>query len=157
MKKRSAYRPKPKLINPLMYVLESLKPVREHDSYLIDLKIKNHGAMSNLTKGVATRDDMELLIGMVNVAEALYRLGYGKEYKQVVKDGLDALDAVGKRGVTTGRFILRAQEMSDLNTIMELHDAQMELITVKEMERVTDMINEDFRNKKMRTFMEKTA
>lgn len=156
MKKRSAYRPKPKLINPLMYVLESLKPVREHDSFLIDLKIKNHGAMSSLTRGEANRDDMDALITMVNVVEALYRLGYGQEYGDVVRDGLDALHEVGKRGVATGRFVLKSKEMSDLNTVMELHDAQMEVITVKDMERVTEMVRKEFEQRKMRTFKETT-
>lgn len=156
MKKRSAYRPKPKLINPLMYVLESFKPVRHHDSFLIDLKIKNHGAMSNLTRGEANRQDMDALITMVNVVEALYRMGFGKEYADVVKDGLDALHEVGKRGVATGRFILKAKEMSDLNTVMELHDAQMEVITIKDMERVTEMVSKEFEQRKMRTFKETT-
>jgi uncharacterized membrane-anchored protein len=156
MKKRSAYRPKPMLINPLMYVLESLKPVREHDSFLIDLKIKNHGAMSSLTRGEANRDDMDALITMVNVVEALYRLGYGQEYGDVVRDGLDALHEVGKRGVSTGRFVLKSKEMSDLNTVMELHDAQMEVITVKDMERVTEMVRKEFEQRKMRTFKETT-
>lgn len=156
MKKRSAYRPKPMLINPLMYVLESLKPVREHDSFLIDLKIKNHGAMSSLTRGEANRDDMDALITMVNVVEALYRLGYGQEYGDVVRDGLDALHEVGKRGVATGRFVLKSKEMSDLNTVMELHDAQMEVITIKDMERVTEMVRKEFEQRKMRTFKETT-
>lgn len=144
------------LINPLMYVLESLKPVREHDSFLIDLKIKNHGAMSSLTRGEANRDDMDALITMVNVVEALYRLGYGQEYGDVVRDGLDALHEVGKRGVATGRFVLKSKEMSDLNTVMELHDAQMEVITIKDMERVTEMVRKEFEQRKMRTFKETT-
>lgn len=156
MKKKSKYKPKPMLVNPLMYVLESFRPVRHHDSYLIDLKIKNHGAMSNLTKGLAVRADMDALINMVNIVEALYRLGYGKEYGDVVKDGLNALHEVGKRGVTSGRFILKAQEMSHLNTVMELHDAQMEVITIKDMERVIEIIKKEFEQRKMKTFKETT-
>jgi Trp operon repressor len=145
------------LVNPLMYVLESFRPVRDHDSFLLDLKIKNHGAMSNLTKGLATREDMDTLINMVNVVEALYRLGFGEEYGDVVRDGLDALHELGRRGVQTGRFIVKAQEMSHLNTVMELHDAQMELITIKDMERVIDMIKKEFEQKKMRPILEKTT
>ena len=150
MKKRSKYRPKGVLINPLAYVLESLKPVREHDSYLIDLKIKNHAAMEVLTKGRAVRADMDILINMVNVVEALYRLGFGEDYGDVVQQGLDALHEVGKRGVQTGRFILKAHEMSHLNLVMELHDAQMEVITVKDMERAVDLVNKEFEQRKMR-------
>jgi 5-formyltetrahydrofolate cyclo-ligase len=150
MKKRSKYRPKGVLINPLAYVLESLKPVKEHDSYLIDLKIKNHAAMESLTKGLAVRADMDILVNMVNVVEALYRLGFGEDYGDVVQQGLDALHEVGKRSVQTGRFILKAQEMSHLNLVMELNDAQMEVITVKDMERAVDLVNKEFNQRKMR-------
>ena len=150
MRKRSAYRPKPVLVNPLLYVLESFRPVRAHDSYLVDLKIRNHGAMSNLTKGLAGKEDVDTLINMVNVVEALYRLGFGREYGDVVKDGLDALHDLGSRGVQTGRFVLKAQEMSHLNLIMDLHDAQMDLITVKDMEKAIELVNKEFNQRKMR-------
>ena len=151
MRKRSAYRPKGVLVNPLLYVLEGFRPVRAHDSYLVDLKIKNHGAMSNLTQGLAGREDVDALINMVNVVEALYRLGFGREYGDVVKDGLDALHDLGRRGVQTGRFVLKAQEMSHLNLIMELHDAQMDLITIKDMEKAIDLVNKEFNQRKMRS------
>ena len=150
MKKRSKYRPKGKLINPVAYVLESLKPVRYHDSYLVDLKIKNHGSMDALTKGNAGRTEIDLLINMGNTTEALYRLGFGEDYGDVVEQGLDALHEVGSRGVQTGRFILKAHEMSHLNLLMELHDAQMEVITVKDMERAADLIGKEFDQRKMR-------
>ena len=150
MKKRSKYRPKGKLINPVAYVLESLKPVRYHDSYLVDLKIKNHGSMDALTKGNAGRTEIDLLINMGNTTEALYRLGFGEDYGDVVEQGLNALHEVGKRGIETGRFILKAHEMSHLNLLMELHDAQMEVITVKDMERAADLIGKEFDQRKMR-------
>ena len=150
MRKRSSYRPKPVMVNPLLYVLESFTPVRAHDSYLIDLKIKNHGAMSNLTRGLAVRQDIDTLISMGNLTEALYRLGFGREYGDVVKQGLDALHDVGKRGVQTGQFILQAQEMSHLNLSMELHDAQMDLITVKDMEKAIEIVNKEFQLRKMK-------
>ena len=150
MKKRSKYRPKGVLINPLAYVLESLKPVRHNDSYLMDLKIKNHGSMEALTKGNAGRTEIDLLINMGNTVEALYRLGFGEDYGDVVEQGLDALHEVGQRGVQTGRFILKAHEMSHLNLLMELHDAQMEVITVKDMERAADLIGKEFDQRKMR-------
>lgn len=153
MKKRSKYRPKGVLINPLAYVLESLKPVKEHDSYLIDLKIRNHGAMEALTKGQALREDMDVLINMVNVCEALYRLGFGEDYGDLVQQGLDALHDVGSRGAQTGRFILKAHEMSHLNLVIELHDAQMDIITVKDMERAVDLVNKEFEQRKMRSIM----
>jgi cytosine/adenosine deaminase-related metal-dependent hydrolase len=116
----------------------------------MDLKIKNHGSMEALTKGNAGRTEIDLLINMGNTVEALYRLGFGEDYGDVVEQGLDALHEVGQRGVQTGRFILKAHEMSHLNLLMELHDAQMEVITVKDMERAADLIGKEFDQRKMR-------
>lgn len=153
MRKRSKYRPR-QLVNPLAYVLESITPVAKHESYLVDLEIKNHAAMAALTRGQAARDDIDALIGMVNVAEALYRMGFGNEYGDVVQAGLDALHAVAKRGAASGRFILRAEEMSALNTIMELHDAQMRVITVGDMDRAIALCKREYRAKRMRPIVE---
>ena len=47
--------------------------------------------------------------------------------------------------------------MSHLNDIMELHDAQMDLITIKDMERAMELIKKEFVQKKMRPILEKTA
>ena len=153
MRKRSRYRPKGVLINPLNYVLESIKPVKYHENFLIDLKIKNHDAMTALTQGRAVRWDIDVLINMVNVTEALYRLGFGKDYGDVVKQGLDALHEIGKRGAQAGRFIVKAQEMTALNTIMELHDAQMEIITIKDIEKAIDLVHKEFEQGKMRAIV----
>ena len=62
---------------------------------------------------------------------------------------------MGKRGAETGRFILRAEEMTALNTLMELHDAQMDVITVKDMERAFKIVDEEYRQRKMRPIVEK--
>lgn len=155
MRKRSKYRPKGVILNPMAYVIESMTPVAKHDSFLIDLKIKNHSAMTALTQGRATRTDIDTLIPMANVCEALYRMGFGTEYKDVVRGGLDALYNVGKRGATTNRFILKSEEMVALNTLMELHDAQMDVITIKDMERACQIVDREFAQKKMRPIVEK--
>jgi len=155
LRKRSKYRPKPVLLNPVGYVLEGLEPVRSHGSHAVNLKIKNHLALTSLTRGKATRYDIELLINMVNIVEALYRLGFGKEYAEEVKAGLDALHAVAIRGRDTNRFILKAEEMNALNVITELHDAQLEVITVRDLDRAVALVDKERRAKKMRPVVEK--
>jgi hypothetical protein len=155
MRKRSKYRPKGLIMNPIAYVMEGMTPVAKHDTYLVDLKIRNHMALTNLTQGKATRADMDDLIAMGNVTEALSRLGFGKEHGDITQDGLNALHAVGKRGVESNRFILRSEEMRALNTLMDLHDAQMDVITIKDMERGLQLVNEEFRQRKMRRIVER--
>jgi hypothetical protein len=154
MRKRSRYRPRPVLVNTMGYVMESMTPIAAMDKYFIELKIKNHLALTRLTKGEADRTDIDTLIASTNVTEALYRLGFGREYGDVVKDGLDALRDVGRRGVETGRFILKSVEMNALNLVMELHDAQLEIITLRDMEKAIELVKEEFRQRKMRPIVE---
>ena len=155
MRKRSKYRPRTVIPNPVAYVLESLSPVNSHASFMLDLKIKNHGAMESLTKGVAGRADIDTLISMTNMTEAFARLGFGKDYGDVVRDGLQALRDVGKRGIASGSFVLKASEMNALNASMELHDAQMDVVTLKDMDRAIALVQEEYRLRKMTPIVEK--
>ena len=143
------------LQNPLGYVLESLTPVSKMENYFVELKIKNHMALTNLTQGIATRQDIDTLIQSVNMVEALYRLGFGREYFTEVRAGLDSLHAVGVRGAESGRFILKSEEMNALNVAMELHDAQLEVTTLKDMENAIKLVNEELRQKKMRPIVKR--
>jgi hypothetical protein len=58
------------------------------------------------------------------------------------------LYAVCTRGAPTGRFILRAEEMSALNDAMDLHDAQLDTVTVKDMETAVLMVEAELKSKK---------
>lgn len=156
MRKRSKYRPKHVLLNPMGFVMENLSPVRSHTSFMVDLMIRNHAALDSLTKGVATRSDIDSLVSMGNITEAFARLGFGKDYSDVVKNGLQSLRSVGARGAESGRFILKAAEMIALNELMELHDAQMEVVTLKDMDAAIALVREEFRLKKMTPIVEKS-
>lgn len=155
MRKRSKYRPRGVLLNTMGYVMESFTPIAKMDKYFIELKIKNHLALTNLTKGIAVRQDIDTLIQAVNMVEALYRLGFGREYADEVRAGLDSLHAVGVRGAESGRFILKSEEMNALNVAMELHDAQLEVITLKDMENAIKLVNEELRQKRMRPIVKR--
>ena len=155
MRKRSKYRPRGVILNTMGYVMESFTPIAKMDKYFIELKIKNHLALTNLTKGIAVRQDIDTLIQAVNMVEALYRLGFGREYAEEVRAGLDSLHAVGVRGAEAGRFILKSEEMNALNVAMELHDAQLEVITLKDMENAIKLVNEELRQRKMRSIVKK--
>lgn len=135
MRKRSKYRPRPVLVNPVAYAIESVRPVAAQEQFLIDLKIKNHGAMAALAQGRATRDNMVTLSDMLDISAALSELGFGNSYHDVLSNGGSALREVIARAESVGKYILRGPELASINLLMELHDAQMEVITVRELER----------------------
>jgi hypothetical protein len=144
-KPRRKYRPKPVLQNPVGYVLESMVPIRNHDFPLVTLKIKNSEAMVSLLRGTATKLDMDILIAMSNMTEALWELGFGKEYQNVCVDGRYALLSIANRATQHGRFTPTGPEITMLNTLMELHDAQMEVINVKDMEQALELVKKKLR------------
>jgi hypothetical protein len=150
MRKRSKYRPKHVLVNPLGYVIESLTPISQHDSFLIDLKIKNHLAMTTLTQGHATKQDMDFLINMNNVTHALLHMGFGTEFKHYMDAGRNALYEVCSRGAETKtKFLCRGPEITALNALLELHDAQLDAITIKDMEKAVAMVEHEQKTGKM--------
>lgn len=149
MRKRSKYRPKGVRLDTMGYVMESLKPVAHHESYLLDLKIKNSEAMVALMRGSAVKGDMDTLIAMSNIVEALYQLGFGAEYKDVAIDGRKALLQIVHRAVEIKRFVPTAEQVKALQDLMELHDAQMDVITIKDMERALAFANTQFVNKRV--------
>jgi hypothetical protein len=143
-------------INPVAYVVESMTPVSQHSTFLTDLKIRNHMAMKNLTQGQATRSDMDELVVLGNVVEALLRMGFGREYGEIAGEGIQSILEVARRGVANGgRFILNAKEMNALNDLMELHDAQMDVITVRDLEQAMKLIDKEHRSGKMQRIVEK--
>lgn len=155
MRKRSSYRPKGVIRDPINYAVTSVQPITKYGSHILDVKIKNHGAMNALLYGKATRQDMDVLIAMTNVVEALYRLGFGKEYEDVVVKGLEAMYQIGTRGYPTNTFVCKLPEVAAMNELMELHDAQMDVITVRDMEKALDLVKREFRLQRMRKLGEK--
>jgi len=139
VRKKSKYKPRQVLQNPLGFVLENITPITQHEDYLLNLQLKNSSAMERLLKGKATKKDLNTLIAMSNITEALQIMGFGTEYKEVAVDGREALIGIIMRAVKILRFTPTGKEIQSLNMLMELHDAQMDVITVKSMDEAINL------------------
>lgn len=148
MRKRSSYRPKGVRLDVMGYVMQSITPVTSHGSVVLDLRLKNHAALATLTQGQATHADVDVLVAALNVMEVLKRHGFGVEYKDLVREGLNALRDVKARGAESGRFVLKAPEMAALNLAMELHDAQLDAITIRDLEKALLVVYSELGGKK---------
>ena len=156
MRKRSSYRPKPQLPNPVAWIINGFKPVTQ--AGIVNVQIKNHNAIDALRKGVADREDIDTIIEALNIAEALQRLSIGDEYKDELRSAQDALYAVSRRGIDREyRFVLKAQELAAINLGMEIHDAQIEVTTVEQMEKAMGIVILEIKNRRARVIMEKSA
>lgn len=132
MRKRSKYRPKPVYANPVAAVIEKLTPVTEHDNdYAFGIQIKNHAAMAALTQGHATRKDMDILIAVYNVMEALRINGVCTPLREEIAEAGEALMSIAQRAARTNRFVPTGPEIKALNLLLELHDAVMPGVTVQ--------------------------
>jgi len=156
MRKRSKYRPKGVRLDNMTWVQSGLKRV-ENVSASATIKIRNHDAMNTLRLGSATKEEINTLINAMNVAEALANRGWGEDWKAEIRAAQDALFTLARRGVANGmRFIVRGEELKALNLCMEIHDAQLEAITVRELELAMDDVMEALRLRKMRPVVETT-
>jgi DNA-binding response OmpR family regulator len=140
-KPHKKYRPKANLQDPVGYLLEGLQTIRSKDSLLVDLQLKNSAAMAALTRGRANRKDMDILIAMSNMIDALQGFGIGADYREVAISGREALITIAHRSQRVGKFGPSGTDIAALNALLELHDAQMDVITVNDMQRAISQIN----------------
>jgi hypothetical protein len=117
------------------------------------LKILNHDAMNTLRLGSATKVEIDAIISALNIAEALARRGVGSDWLPELRIAQDALLTLARRGLKS-RFIVRGDELTALNLAMEIHDAQLEAVTVKQLETAMGDVIETVRLKKARSIVE---
>jgi hypothetical protein len=154
VRKRSKYKPRAIIPDTMTWVRAGLKKV-DDISAGTTLKIRNHDAMNNLRLGVAARRDIDAIIDAANITEALANRGIGTDWKPEIRGGQDAILELARRGVANSfRFIARGPELTALNTLMEVHDAQLEVVTVKQLETAMADVMESLRLKKMRPIVE---
>jgi hypothetical protein len=130
MRKKSKYKQKPVFLNPVAYAVEGAKRlVDEHPQYVTELKIKNHAAMLALTRGEATKRDMDCLIQMYNIMDAFRLLGIGGIEKEIHTTG-QSISSIARRE----KFLATGPEITAINTLMDYHDELFEHITVRQLE-----------------------
>ncbi len=154
MRKRSKYRPKPVIADPLNHVLSGLKRVGSISAG-VTLMIRNHTALEAVRKGQGTKEDIDILIGALNMTEALAFFKFGEDWAGEIRAAQDALLELGRRGAETGKFILRGPELTALNVGMEIHDAQLQACTVSDLEKAMDYVTQCLRNGKARSMVRK--
>lgn len=155
MKKRSKYRPRVVLQNPLDFVLSGFKPVRDLPGVYIDVQLKNRAALEQIRKGDATKEDIDMLIGAFNITEALAIMGKGHDWLEEIQQGQDALLQLSRRGVANGmRFIMTAKQWEALKLVMDLHEEQLAHATVHDIEKAHDHVLAVLRQGKARAIIQ---
>jgi hypothetical protein len=153
MRKRSSYRPKGVIMDTMRHVLGGFTPVREHGK-ATTLKIKNHQALTSMVAGTGCRDDIDILIAAMNVAEAMaITCELGDGYRTEITAAQDALLAMSRRGLERDRFLFTGLELTAMNMGMEVHDAQLDACTVGELEKALDFVARELLAKRARAIV----
>jgi len=155
MRKRSKYRPKPVILDTINYVISGMKPMTDLKSILTTLQLKNHLALEALRTGKAVKDDIDTLISVLNMCEALSKLKIGETYADEIKLAQDAIYECARRGAHNYHFIAKGPELKAINFAMELHDAQLEASTVKDVELASDIVMKAIINRTARPIVER--
>lgn len=141
MRKRGKPRKRYTLVNPLEHVLHGFTPLRNVRTEVMDLKLKNHAALAALAKGEGKESDVLLIIQALNIASALISQKIGWEYEAEVVAAKHAVLALGERSLKLkGRYVLKGDELGLFNTALELHDAQLDVCTVEDMETAINTV-----------------
>jgi hypothetical protein len=156
-KPRKKYKPKGVRLDAITWVINGFRNISETGDAVLHLKIKNHESLECLRKGEATRLDIDAIISAFNIAEALARMQIGDDYAKEIKAGQDALLEVAKRGVSRDdRFVLKAEELTAIVEVMLVHDAQLEITTIGELEKAMDIVMKEIKMRKARPVLETT-
>jgi hypothetical protein len=156
-KPRKKYKPKGVRLDAVQWVINGFRNISETGDAVLHLKIKNHESLECLRKGEATRMDIDAIISAFNMAEALARMQIGDDYAAEIKAGQDALLDVAKRGVNRDdRFVLKAAELTAIVYTMEIHDSQLEITTIGELEKAMNIVTKEIKMRKARPVLEKT-
>jgi hypothetical protein len=138
MRKRSKYKPKPVLVNPLGYVMESATPLIEHETYVVDWQLKNNSAFEKLLKGVADKKDINTLVAARNITEGLMVTLKGADADGTLARSAVALIELCDRGNAGKSLVMKAQEIQAMRDMMQLHDELLEVVTVRQFERALE-------------------
>jgi hypothetical protein len=156
MKKKSKYKPRGVRYDNLSWIVAGMKKVGTLPTAGVALKLKNHNSLNMILMGNGTREHVDVLIAAVNMSEALIRIRdeLGVDWKDEIRQAQDAIYTMGKRGIEKNSFLFTGPEMTAVKLVMDLHDAQLDDCSVKEMEQALFIVNEEIRLKKCRPIVE---
>lgn len=147
-------------VTPLGYVLNGFLPVTVLKEQVMAIQLSAHAAMDEMRAGRGTRTHADKVIGVLNMAEALARVNpeLGADWRDEIRAGQDALLAMLVRGVQNGdRFIFTGPELTAVNLVLEIHDAQLERCTVEMMQKALTLVMREGQASKMRCVMDEVA
>lgn len=149
-KPRKKYKPKQIRVDTMTWVISGFKKVADVPDAGTKLLIRNHVSFDEIREGRGSKEHVDVLIHMVNMAEALAKLQLGRDWLPEIGQAQDAIYAMAQRGISGKKFLFTGEELSIVQTILELHDEQLKNCSVRKMEQALEDIAKEYVHNKMR-------
>ncbi len=121
--------------NTLELVADRIKPTAVQGTWMLDRQLKASAGLHALMQGTAVRGNISDIIAAHNMAVAIQRFKIGDEHRAITNTSADALVAIAERFSKTGRYGATGPEIKALQDLLELHNAQLEVTTVGDVDR----------------------
>jgi hypothetical protein len=149
-KRTKRYRPKPVMHDNMAFVMSGMARFTSLKTEALSIMLQHRIALEALRTGRATRADIDKLISIVNIAEALAEHGRGAEYLPDIHAAQAQLKALAARGAARGmRFTMNAEQWAALKHILDIHEAQLEAATVYDIEQSYDLVMKRLRHQQV--------
>jgi len=133
------------LRDPISYAISGVRTFRSVTA-AVDVEIANHASMTALTQGTATKYDLQVLSNVVNMCIALGKQGFAEVHEDDFQEAKDAIVSIVARAKKLCRVVATGPEINALNWVMQVHDAQLGVVSVSEIERANRYIQDTVRS-----------
>ena len=126
------YVPRPKLKNPLEFVIQGMKIVSEEKQLTVN--IVNHDALYAITHGTGTKSEWDAIAALLNTSFVLCQSGFGEEHMEDVRKAMEAHWRCGRRNHLHGKYGYAGPEIQQVALGLELYEAQLQIVPVRDLE-----------------------
>jgi hypothetical protein len=88
------------------------------------------------------------VVAMFNMSRSLLLMGFGVDQTDIILTAEKGIREYTERIQKTGSYTLKASEITMLKDLLELHDAQMEVVTVGDVQKAIDNAKREFQGGK---------
>ena len=156
MRKRSKYKPRPIIPDPMAYVRSGLLKITQVPEAGTKLQLLNYSSLDEIIRGNPTRAHVDDLINVMNIAEILadkYKIG--DDYLDLIYKGQDAVFHMAQRGLSGKSFRFTGEELETVKEVFELHSEQLKLTSVKQMEKALNDVRDVYLHRRARVIKPK--
>ena len=156
MRKKSKYKPRPIIPDAMAYVRSGLLKITQVPEAGTKLQLLNYSSLDEIIRGNPTRAHVDDLINVMNIAEILadkYKIG--DEYLDLVYKGQDAVYNMAQRGLSGKSFRFTGEELDTVKQVFELHNEQLKLTSVKQMEKALNDVRDVYLHRRARVIKPK--